>query len=357
MNMTLQTEYKKQIAGRYSSLRIDELHKLPTHRLLVQEKLNGVFHVQETNGLRIAGELVEDDFTGFDILDSELDYMDRIQAIEDAGVRAVETVVVYNPADVAVEFHTVIERGGEGIIVRDTKSTRIWKIKPTLTVDCAVIGYTVGKDGEKRNLLLGLVKDGFYRVIGAVPARGTELSLVDSKHPVIITSTDGTMYRFVEPKMCVEVSCNEVLTDGVRNHELRWTDHWMDLGLAASCSMVNPVVSRVRTDKTAFGHDVRWEQIAPDMEPEPEVAPPEGQVINRRVWRKGDAIRKFLLLGYGTHPDFPPFVACWTDYSPKRAKPLDRTVVPFESELEALGWCGSMAADNKKGWEECSASN
>lgn len=361
MNITLQKEYKKQIAGRYSSLRIDELHKLPNHTLLVQEKHNGVFYVTERNGLRIAGELVGDDFIAFDVIDSEWSYMERlsylVQCEYRGEFRAVETTDCDTHDEIREEFDRIVSAGGEGIIVRDTKSTRIWKIKPTLTVDCAVIGYTTGKDGLKRNLLLGLVADGFYRVIGSVPARGVELELTPANQATLLTSTEGTLYRFVEPTVCVEVSCNEVVTDGVRNHELRWNGDWFDLGIVASGSLVNPVVLRVRDDKTAFGHDVRWEQIAPDMEPEPEPAPPEGTVVSRRVWRKGDAVRKFLLLGYGTHPDFPPYVACWTDYSPKRAKPLDRTVVPFESEHEAISWCDSMAADNKKGWEECSASN
>lgn len=353
-------DYKKQIAARYTSLTIDELHKLPKHRLLVQEKHNGVFHVVERGGHQIAGELVGDQFHAFDLIGSTASYLDRLTAIYhnlEHPELIVHTVTADSHEQIREFFNVVVDNGGEGVIVRDTQSTRIWKIKPTLTVDCAVVGYSIGKDGKPRSLLLALDRNGFYVVVGSVPCRSDDLSAippVPAPTPMYLPSSDGTLYRFCLPDIAVEVSCNDLRSGGVRHPELQWTHGgWHHLGSTTSVSLVNPVLVRVRHDKLAHGHDVRWAQIA-DRVPEdaPAPAPPVGQVVFSNVWRKGDAVRKYVIFAYDKHPDFPPYVACWTDYAPGRAKPLERTVLPMPGIASVLKWIeGMVASEIKKGWE------
>jgi len=353
-------DYKRQIASRYTSLTVDELHKLPKHRLLVQEKHNGEFATQQHGDLIIAGEQVGDRFIAFDIVGSDLPYWDRLNMISQwYECETVETDVADSPDQILEFYKTVMDRGGEGIIVRDTKSTRIWKIKPTLTVDCAVVGFTLSNGlREPASLLLALDRNGFHVVVGSVPvrdrghAKDLQTHLMPRPCECKVPSGNGTLYQFVIPGLAVEVSCNEVLAG--RHPELFWgPDGWKHLGQSDSASLVNPVLNRIRWDKIGDGHDVRWDQIADRIPaPEPEPAPVAGQLLLRNVWTKGDSVRKVLVIQYTDHPEFSPYVACWTDYSPGRADPLKRVVVPFQGLVEACEWAKEMqAAEIKKGWK------
>ena len=81
------------------------------------------------------------------------------------------------------------------------------------------------------------------------------------------------------------------------------------------------------------------------------------------MWSKagkgGVAVRKLLVWQSGKQeawPGWPAWVVHFTDYSPDRKTPLDRTIRTALSESEALAIADGLSAENiKKGWEEVAA--
>jgi hypothetical protein len=82
--------------------------------------------------------------------------------------------------------------------------------------------------------------------------------------------------------------------------------------------------------------------------------------MRRQVWSKagkgGLAVRKLLLWKSSKDevcPGWPAWVVHFTDYSPDRKTPLERTIRSALSEVEAQQIADSLIAENiKKGWEE-----
>ena len=82
-------------------------------------------------------------------------------------------------------------------------------------------------------------------------------------------------------------------------------------------------------------------------------------LIRRQVWTndvKGQiAVRKLVVWKTNKEtvdPKYPAFVVHWTDYSPGRAKPLDRNVRPLADETSALAMANQFIEQNiKKGWQ------
>ncbi|MDJ0836936.1 MAG: hypothetical protein QNK37_10500 [Acidobacteriota bacterium] len=83
------------------------------------------------------------------------------------------------------------------------------------------------------------------------------------------------------------------------------------------------------------------------------------EILRRRVWTKvtkgKTSVRKLITWRTNKHEDdhdFPPFVFCYTDYSPNRAQPLKRTVRGALNEAQAdLFFESFQAKEIKKGWQ------
>ncbi|MHB9124573.1 MAG: AAA family ATPase [Armatimonadota bacterium] len=303
----------------------------------------------------------------------------RIEVLLSGGtyVHPVDFTEMENPEGIESFFRSQMENNAEGIVVR-CDDGRIWKIKPKISIDAAVVGYTASINGI-HDLLLGLMaEDGSVQLIGRVDTgfsaaerkefldRLSSLSCGSALH---LTSRSGIPYTWVKPEVVVEVTCHELLTiksDGEpirRPRVLHSPDiGWSPLGKHPSMSMRDAVFERVRDDKTVNPVDVPWSQVTDmvTMGGNNTGPLPASEIIRREVYAKrvksgGMAVRK--LLAWKTNKDaadprYPAYAAMFTDYSPNRLEPL-RTAVKTASTLERLmetvrAWLDEHTG---RGWE------
>jgi hypothetical protein len=82
--------------------------------------------------------------------------------------------------------------------------------------------------------------------------------------------------------------------------------------------------------------------------------------VLRQVWTKagkgGIAVRKLVVWKSGKEeawPGWPAWLVHFTDYSPDRKSPLERTLRSALNEAEAMLIADALIVENiKKGWEE-----
>jgi len=282
---------------------------------------------------------------------------------------------------IAALFDEWITRGGaEGIVVRCADG-RILKIKPEITIDAAVVGFSETGGGRIGRLLLALMRpDGKFQLIGSVGTGFTDEERADFHRALSSdlvpaayrkATPEGALYRFVRPRIVVEVKCNDLLThrsDGaaIRRMALNYSNEngWTPIRNVPAVSMINAVFMRIREDKTVEPVAVRFSQvtdIAPveeadtDATAKPMAAP---LIMRREVYSKttGDRtlIRKLVVWKTNRETADPlwlPYTAFFTDFAPGRKEPL-KTDLRVASLLETIQphvdeW---LAANIKRGW-------
>jgi len=313
-----------------------------------------------------------------------LDCLQQLAITRDGRLHLAPFQTAEHPVDVASCYTRLVTRGGaEGIVIHASDG-HIYKVKPEITIDSAVVGYAAFDSGVSE-LLLGLLKpDGVFQLIGRVKtgwSRAKSADLLSRLTPLACTSTyrkandHGLLYRWVNPQLVVEIKCNDIIAanskdEPVRRMALRYDDEsgWSPLGPVPSVSMINAVFRRIRTDKQAVRPDVRFEQVSDIVaiaEPASNnPAPlPASEILRREIHTKrtprGLAVRK--LVCWRTHkceadPAYPAYVVFFTDYAPGRQQPLktDLRVASTGERIHVLAddW---LAANIKRGWEQVSS--
>lgn len=320
---------------------------------------------------------------GTDPITSHADALERLRAWLEGGrrVQAVRTVEVSDHDGLRARWVEWVESDrAEGLVVRGHGAT--WKVKPTLTFDAAVVGFIArGEDPTQvKSILLAMAReDGTLQVIGRCgnfPGDATRREVMTALAPLVVDSayrevdSDGVVFQFVRPERVVEVRVTDVQaerSDGspVLRMVLGWEDGaWRPLRRMPSVSVLHPVFLRDRDDKRVDVHDVRIAQLLDrvdvpqvDAHAEAEALPPS-EKVRREVWVKpgkgGLAVRKLLI--WRTHKEtselgYPAYVVHWTDYSPGRKDPLQRTLrlAPSEELAQAIG--DDLVSENiKRGW-------
>jgi hypothetical protein len=334
-------------------------------------------------------------FKAFDIVEAgggppPVAYEDRLTILRqvfggDGGesVGVVQTEEVSDPAGLAAFVPDWVSSGkAEGMVVRSA-SGEVFKVKPSFTLDTVVCGFTTKahESDQARSLLMGLVRpDGAMLLVGSVGnMAGAEVrkeilkALLDGecgsrfRH----SSSDGALYRFVQPRVVVEVTCTDLQFedssgDSIRKWVIRHDEsQWHPVIDARSVSLIHPVVSRIRIDKVADDLDARVSQLderflaggfAQKLAPR---AMPPSTVLRRDVWTKtsktGTAVRKLLVWKTGKESQWagwPAWIVHFTDYSPDRKTPLERTMRTALTEDDAMAVAAELVTENiKKGWE------
>ncbi|MCA9535011.1 MAG: ATP-dependent DNA ligase [Myxococcales bacterium] len=333
-------------------------------------------------------------FAAFDVLrrgaaDAQaLPYEERLTLLRawlEGGKRvAVIKTEVVNDRDNALRLfgEWASDGKGEGIVLRPTDG-RIFKLKPFVTLDAAVIGLTVRADepDQARSLLLALMREnGQLQIIGSCGNLGDDErrralfallaeSTVDSNYRY--ASSSGALFRFVRPEVVVEVRLTDLQSadSSEKPVERMVLSYSAERGYEArrpmeGVSILHPVLERVRDDKSVNPADVRAAQVlerchvdALDTVAE-QVRLPASEVLRREVYvqHKGDkhGVRKLLLLQ--THKEtldasYPAFVVHFTDYSSGRKDPLQREVRLASTRAQADAIADQMITDNiKRGW-------
>jgi len=330
-----------------------------------------------------AFDLVED--AGVAPVGSYSDRHVRLQAL--IGTSPNLSVVPIESMGAAVQvrdlFSAKIESSQwEGLVLR-LEMGLIYKLKPAVSVDAVVIGYTTKADQSDlaRSILLGLMhENGQLQILGACGNLGSEderrellRKLVPLKTPsqVRVASDTGGLYTFMQPQIVVEVNVTDLQGEksggGAQlgtliNHT---ATGWISEGMKPCPRPIHPVLVRVRTDKNVNPVDIRFAQVAAylpsgDLAQAESVDLPKSTLLRREVWTKEAkgqvAIRKLLI--WKTNKEkiatsYPAYVVHWTDYSPTRAEPLDRDVRLAPDEAEAAKIAEALIGDNiKKGWNK-----
>jgi hypothetical protein len=339
-------------------------------------------------------------YAAFDVVELDgapppADYHPRLELLQALLAKAsapqlavVPTEELREPAELRPHIERWLESGNaEGLVVRSVTG-EIYKLKPSFSLDAVVVGFTtrVNEADQVRSVLLGLQRgDGSLQLLGACgnfPGESMRRELLAALEPLECpssfrhSSSDGNLYRFVQPELVLELSCTDLQTEDSSGEPVRrWvlrhcgSDGWQPVVDAIAASMIHPVVVRRRTDKQADALDVRLSQLQehlPELDPEAPLTPrqlPESVLVRRQVWSKaskgGLAVRKLLVWKSGKQKawtGWPAWVVHFTDYSPDRKTPLDRTIRTAVSEPEAHAVADALIAENiKKGWEEVAA--
>lgn len=336
-------------------------------------------------------------FFAFDLLDggdaetpeAPAEYKDRLPVLQrlfEGGQRAqaIKTDLVHTHEEVQQRFADWAEGGkGEGLVIRPDDG-RIYKLKPIFHLDAAVIGFTEQTDADDhvRSVLLALMReDGQFQVLGSCGNLGTDEfraqffqtlrpDLTESKYR--FASSTGALYRFVEPKVVVEVKVTDLQVEDTQGRPIRRmvldfqeSDGWTPVQLKSGASMIHPIFVRLRDDKEVNPTDVRARQILERVQLEEldqkvvKIERPESEIQRREVYVKETrgvkTVRKLLVWKTNKEDvdsDFPAWVVHWTDYSPSRKDPLKREVRLAPDEDVATEIAEEMIEKGvKKGWE------
>lgn len=316
-------------------------------------------------------------------------YKDRLELMRrllDNGKRVscIKTETISSTKEAESYFEQWVTDGkAEGIIIRAGEE-RIYKVKPSLTIDAVIIGYTEKSEdsSQVRSIMLALMRqDKSFQLLGACGSIGDaksrkemmqkiQKSQVDSNWRY--TSGDGAIYRFVKPEIVVEISAADVQSEDssgklIRKMVLSFKENqWKALEKLPLASIHNPVFVKYRSDKQVNTLDLRIEQITDrcfivekDKRAE-DIKLPVSEMIRREVYTKTVkekiSVRKLVIWKTNKEKidkNYPTFVVHWTDYSSDRKDPLKREV-RLASNLKNASSIGDQMLEKniKKGWEK-----
>jgi len=325
-------------------------------------------------------------FAAFDLLqtkdaDKQSIYAERVDSLQKLIKPSDHLFVIESQeidrVELAKRFEANVMSGNsEGLIIR-LGNGLIYKLKPAITIDAAIIAFTPMED-QARSVLLGLMMpDKTMQIFGGCGNLGTDaqrkslfkqLSELKIDAPIRYASDSGTIYTFVKPEVIVEIKVTDIQaehSDGSVSKSMRLkfeNNQWYQVGMAHCPRPIHAVIEKLRDDKTANTTDIRISQIEDylvhDSIEKLVFQLPKSTVIRREVWTKETkgtiTVRKLLI--WQTNKQeinnlYPAYVVHWTDYSPGRASPLDREVKLAPNEKSANIIADKLVEENiKKGW-------
>ncbi|MCB0919256.1 MAG: ATP-dependent DNA ligase [Actinobacteria bacterium] len=284
-----------------------------------------------------------------------------------------------NTTELLDMLEAALAEGAEGLIARGADS-HAYKIKPEITLDLAIIGYTTRPDSngqdEIQTLLLALVTEaGEYVQVGATGNLEASLDrrdLLQTLAPLQAggdyrqAANSGQLFHMIEPVHIIECRVVDVLSEDHQSRPLQRpligynpADGWTSQGRSAAVAVVNAVGLHLRADKTISDGGARWSQVEHFLPEAPTpVDLPASVLLRRQVWTKtsGDHLQVRKLLLWATNkaqldPHYPAYVIHWTDYSPTRKRPLNRDVRLAPDQAAADRIAEQLVHDNiKRGW-------
>ena len=330
----------------------------------------------------------------FDILDLDdkpapLAYAEvfkKIESVFKSGKRIhpVETSRAKTIDDVLKLFDQwVAKEGAEGLVVRSDSGGQ-FKIKPRVSLDVAVLGFTEGVDdrvGMIHDMLVGLMRqDNSFHILGRVGGGFTEeqrrewlSDLKDlSAESDYAEINDSVAYQMVRPEWVIEISCLDLISQNTRGGSIDRMvlgydmprNMYQSIRRLPLASPISPNFVRRREDKAIRHDDLRLHQLSAVVEvpmidrDARQLTLPKSEMIRREVFTKtlkGNVMVRKLLLWKtnkeGEGSNFPAYVAYFTDFSPNRASPLDRDIRVSNSREQIETLLAEMKAEYiVKGW-------
>ena len=442
---TIAKQYKCAVAAKYRPLKPEEISLIPSGKIFVSKKIDGELWLAHINkkgatlfakggrfikegiiieslkaclpnnveNLIVAGELFvqkdfrervgdvskaisEKDFKNlsfaiFDLIKIEgkslpLNYEKKLQELQlifkqKNNLKVIETKEISDKNNLKDFYEKSVKiENAEGIIIR-TGSEITYKVKPSISIDALVVGFTnkVNEPEKVRSVLLGLKRDdNSIQLIGACGNLSgslkeelyRKLEDIECGSKFRHSSSDGNLYRFVKPQMVLEVKCTEIQTEdsnanSIRRMVLEFKNNiWEPLALTDCVSLIHPVILRERLDKNTDITDVRISQIESFLDSKKikekikQIELPKSKIYDRKVWTKdgknGISIRKIITLKTSKSEiwdGWPEWIVFYSDFSSGRKSPLERKLKTAQNEEEANKIVNNLIESNiKKGW-------
>jgi hypothetical protein len=299
----------------------------------------------------------------------------------------VETVPCKTSADVEKLFEKWVEKeGAEGIVAR-SDTAGVFKIKPSCSLDVAVVGFTEGSDdrtGMLHDLLVAMMRpEGVFHVLGRVGGGFSDEQrrdfLSDLKDLAAQSEyaevNDNVAYQMVRPEWVIEISCLDLINQTTRGAFIdrpvldfdRKGAVYKLLRRLPLASPISPNFVRRREDKTIHPTDLRIAQVS-DLVEVPyadqdahQLALAKSEILSRQVFTKTlkgqTMVRKLLTWKTNKEQsgDFPAYVIVFTDFSPNRKAPLERDIRISNSRQQIDQLLAEMKAEYiVKGWAAAS---
>jgi ATP-dependent DNA ligase len=294
------------------------------------------------------------------------------------NVFPIEEIEVESRREIQTEFENrVNNQYQEGIIVRGYNGP-IFKIKPKLTFDFVVLGYSLGYSDDfnlLKELLYGVkLSNDEFLIVGKVgngfsmdqrTSLLEKLNRIKVDSNVIEPSGSRTPFTFVEPELVIEVESVDIVNNTsdqkIRKSHLKFEEGgYSKIGSKSSVSLISPVFKGLRTDKKVETDQVGITQLSRIIdisEDSVEISSKsKSKILRKEVYFKElkgvKMVRKFFLWETNSNSnDYPKFVFYKIDYSPSRGDKLQREikVSDNQSQIENI-YRSEIELDIKKGW-------
>ncbi len=282
--------------------------------------------------------------------------------------------------ELAEHYDQLLEKGKEGMVVHTQLGT-IFKLKPVVELDVAVLAYSLKEDGPGiRALLVGVFDGTNWIVAGSVGGGFNDesrlewagkLQAIECEADIVLVAKNRLAYKWVQPTIAIQIKCIEIINEDssgiIRKDQLVFLNgHYKSAGKTNGVSLISPVFLGIRTDKKTGLEDTGIGQITSRVEVlggnESDASLATSEIVFRHVYTKagkgGTAVRKFVGLKTNRTMDqnFPPIVLYQTDFSAGRKEPLqtDINIAASEERLNAL-LADAIEEKVKKGWEKIEA--
>lgn len=295
------------------------------------------------------------------------------------NIFSIEEIEVTSRKDIQTEFEDrVIKKKQEGLIVRGFNGP-IFKIKPKLTFDFVVLGYSLGYSDNfnlLKELLFGIMieKDEFL-IVGKVSGGFTieqRTSLLEGlknlkvESNLIEPSGSKTPFTFIKPEKVIEVESVDIVNNTsdqiIKKSVIKFDKNiYSKIDNKPSVSLISPVFKGFRDDKKVETDQVGLFQITRLIELKNEVTETlnksNSKILKKEIYSKEmkgvKTVKKYFLWETNSYTDdYPKFVFYKIDYSPSRVDKLQRDIKVSnnQSQIDKI-FLDQIETDIKKGWE------
>jgi hypothetical protein len=308
---------------------------------------------------------------------------EKLNAVLSGGksLHAIKNSIVESRKDIAALYKSIVEDGGhEGIVVRSHNGPT-YKIKPLITLDAVILGYSEGQGsraGMLKEVLVGLcvakdeyllltkVGNGYSEDERIKLLKDLEKKKVDSGY--IEVSGSNVAFTMVAPNQVVEFSCLDVFGEnskgGISKMCLSYKDGtYTATGKQPMASVISPVFIKMRTDKNPDMEDAGLSQITKIISLDKDAAKKldlkKSEILLREVYVKKSRgmkmVRKFMVWKTNKEAtgEYPAYIYHYTDFSAGRSEMLKKEIKVSDSKKQIEEIFAAEILENvKKGWEK-----
>ncbi|MBT6170477.1 MAG: hypothetical protein HOH98_06985 [Flavobacteriaceae bacterium] len=295
------------------------------------------------------------------------------------NIFSIEETEVISRKDIQTEYEDrVINKNQEGLIVKGFNGPT-FKIKPKLTFDFVVLGYSLGYSDNfnlLKELLFGIMieKDEFL-IVGKVGGGFTieqRTSLLEGlknlkvESNLIEPSGSKTPFTFIKPKKVIEVESVDIVNNTsdqiIKKSVIKFEKNkYSKIDNKPSVSLISPIYKGFRDDKKVETDQVGLVQITRLIELKNEISETSNKsnskILKKEIYSKETKgvkmVKKYFLWETNSSSEnYPNFVFYKIDYSPSRSDKLQRDIKVSnnQSQIEKI-FSDQIETDIKKGWE------